>query len=77
MVGWTMKRHATWLALTLLVVNAGLVAQETGRREALKVGETAPDWEMLGSDGKTYRLSDYRGKQAVVVAWYPAALTGG
>jgi peroxiredoxin len=42
-----------------------------------KVGDQAPDWELMGSDGKKYKLSSYKGKQAVVVAWYPAALTGG
>jgi len=49
----------------------------TGNSGALKVGDEAPDWELVGSNGKTYKLSDYKGKQAVVVAWYPAALTGG
>jgi peroxiredoxin Q/BCP len=31
----------------------------------------------LRSDGKTYRLADYAGKQAVVLAWFPKAFTGG
>ena len=52
-------------------------AQESKSAEAPKVGDMAPDWEMVGSDGKTYKLSDYKGKQAVVVAWYPKAMTGG
>ena len=43
----------------------------------LKVGDKAPEFEMTGSDGKTYKLSDFQGKQAVVVAWYPRAFTGG
>lgn len=45
--------------------------------EGLKVGDDAPDFTMVGSDGKTYKLSDFKGKQAVVVAWYPRAFTGG
>ena len=36
----------------------------------LKVGAKAPDFKLPGSDGKTYKLSDFSGKQAVVVAWY-------
>ena len=44
--------------------------------DAPKVGDVAPDFEMVGSDGKTYKLSDMKGK-AVVVAWYPRAFTGG
>jgi peroxiredoxin Q/BCP len=42
-----------------------------------KVGDDAPDFSMVGSDGKTYKLSDFKGKQAVVVAWFPRAFTGG
>lgn len=43
----------------------------------VKVGDAAPDFELVGSDGKTYKLSDFKGKQAVVVAWFPKAFTGG
>jgi peroxiredoxin Q/BCP len=43
----------------------------------LKVGDKAPGFEMVGSDGKTYKLSDFEGKKAVVVAWFPRAFTGG
>ena len=43
----------------------------------LKVGDAAPDFSLAGSDGKTHKLSDYKGKQAIVVAWYPKAFTGG
>jgi thioredoxin-dependent peroxiredoxin len=43
----------------------------------LKVGDTAPDFSLKASDGKTYTLADYRGKKAVVVAWFPKAFTGG
>jgi peroxiredoxin Q/BCP len=41
------------------------------------VGEMAPDFSLVGSDGRTYRLSDYRGKQAVVLAWFAKAGTSG
>jgi peroxiredoxin Q/BCP len=43
----------------------------------LKVGDDAPDFELTASDDKTYKLSDFKGKQAVVVAWFPRAFTGG
>jgi peroxiredoxin Q/BCP len=42
----------------------------------LKVGDPAPDFTMVGTDGKTHKLSDMKGK-AVVVAWYPRAFTVG
>jgi thioredoxin-dependent peroxiredoxin len=45
--------------------------------EELNVGDIAPDFTLPGSDGKTYKLSDYRGRQAVVLAWFPKAFTPG
>jgi thioredoxin-dependent peroxiredoxin len=44
---------------------------------ALEVGDVAPDFSLQGTDGKTHRLSDYRGKKAVVIAWFPRAYTSG
>lgn len=41
-----------------------------------KVGETAPDFELLNQDGNPVRLSDYRGKKVVLFA-YPKAGTPG
>jgi thioredoxin-dependent peroxiredoxin len=43
----------------------------------LKVGDQAPDFSLPASDGKTYKLSDFKGKQAVVIAWFPKAFTQG
>jgi thioredoxin-dependent peroxiredoxin len=43
----------------------------------LKAGDKAPDFTVKGSDGKTYSLKQFRGKQAVVIAWFPKAFTGG
>lgn len=43
---------------------------------ALEVGDTAPDFTLVGSDGKQHHLADYRGR-TVVIAWFPKAFTGG
>ena len=43
----------------------------------LKIGDPAPDFELKGSDGKLYHLGEFKDKQAVVVAWFPRAFTGG
>src|SRR5258706_1561548 len=43
----------------------------------LKVGDKAPNFKLQGTDGATHNLSDYAGKKAVVVAWFPAAFTQG
>ena len=40
----------------------------------LDVGDTAPEFELPGTGGRTYRLSDYRGKK-VVLAFYPGDFT--
>jgi len=38
------------------------------------VGDAAPDFELPGTDGKTFRLSEHRGKN-VVLAFYPGDAT--
>jgi len=43
----------------------------------LQVGDPAPDFTLQASDGNTYSLADFRGKQAVVIAWFPKAFTSG
>jgi len=53
-----------------------LTAAAQGASE-LKVGDMAPDFSLAATDGKTYKLSDFRGKKAVVVAWFPKAFTAG
>jgi peroxiredoxin Q/BCP len=66
-------------ALALLSVLAALTVAAAAQAPAamLKVGDPAPDFTMQGSDGKTHSLADYRGKQAVVLAWFPKAFSQG
>ena len=59
------------------VMMAVATATVMSMAEPLKVGDDAPNFEMKGSDGKTYKLSDFKGKKPVVIAWYPKAFTGG
>ena len=67
------------LGLAVVAIVAGALLLVVGRLTAaeLKPGDAAPDFELVGSDGRTYKLSDYRGKQAVVLAWFPKAFTPG
>ena len=42
----------------------------------LEVGDKAPAFSLLDADGKTVKLSDYKGRK-VIVYFYPAASTPG
>ena len=42
----------------------------------VQVGDTAPDFELKDQTGQPVRLSDFRGKKAVVLAFYPLSFTG-
>ncbi len=68
----TLLTFGCCLALALMATTASRsIAAE------LKAGDTAPAFKLPGSDGKTHQLSDFKGKQVVVIAWYPKAFTGG
>jgi AhpC/TSA family len=43
----------------------------------LKVGDKAPDFTLPSTDGGKVHLADYIGKSTVVLAFFPAAFTGG
>lgn len=43
----------------------------------LKVGDTAPDFTLLSDQWKPVKLSDYRGKKNVMLAFYVLAFTSG
>ena len=43
----------------------------------LKVGDRAPDFVLTDTEGQTVKLSDFRGKKNVVLAFYVLAFTGG
>ena len=43
----------------------------------LKIGDPAPDFALRDTDGKEVKLSDFRGKKSVVLAFYVLAFTGG
>lgn len=81
-----LKRQAGLLAAALLL--AGLpasvapgFAQASKESSTMpKVGDMAPDFTLKYFDGsnlKDVKLSDYRGKKNVVVAFYIFAFTGG
>jgi peroxiredoxin Q/BCP len=61
----------------LALLAAGLSAQQVAPPKThLKVGDQAPDFSLRTTAGNTFKLSEQRGK-TVVLAFFPAAFTGG
>jgi peroxiredoxin len=46
-------------------------------KASLKPGDAAPDFALPDQNGATIRLSDFRGKKTVVLAFYIKAFTSG
>jgi thioredoxin-dependent peroxiredoxin len=58
----------------LFLLCAAVAALGAGVEDrVLQPGDLAPDFSLIGSDGNTYRLADYRGVRPVVIAWFPKA----
>lgn len=67
--------------LSVLVLGAlsayGQQAPAAKPATTLKVGDAAPDFTLVDQARNKVRLSDFRGKQNVVLAFYVLAFTGG
>lgn len=81
-----LQRQRRGVACLVLSLAAGFLAHPVAAQKAapaelkLKVGDEAPDFKMQYFDGKEekeVRLSEYRGKKNVVLAFYIFAFTGG
>ena len=58
---------------TLVMATGGPI----GAADEPSVGDPAPAFNLIGSDGKMYSLDDFKDNQAIVLAWFPKAFTGG
>lgn len=76
-----MKRSVMAVAGSLLLLLAAQVpaaAQDDAMATTtLKVGDVAPDFALPSDQNKPVKLSDYRGKKTVILAFYVLAFTGG
>lgn len=71
-----MKMVLVSAALGMAAVTMSMQTPQTPQPAGLQVGDTAPDFTLQGSDGKTWKLSELKGR-TVVLAWFPKAFTGG
>lgn len=72
-----LKRLLMSLVVVAVLSVTALAQQPTPPKTNLKVGDPAPDFTLRATDGKTYKLSDFKGKKNVVLAIYVLAFTGG
>jgi peroxiredoxin Q/BCP len=78
MTGWDRLRVIAVSASTVVTALVNVLSNRGGRTSlACRPGDVAPDFGLAGSDGRSYRLADFRGREAVVLAWFPKAFTLG
>jgi cytochrome oxidase Cu insertion factor (SCO1/SenC/PrrC family) len=65
------------IALTATAVAQAKPATAAPPEPKIKVGSIAPNFTLRDQDGKEVKLSDFRGKKNVVLAFYVFAFTGG
>lgn len=63
-----------WLAAIFAVIPLVL---PLGAFAAPEVGDPAPDFKLVGTEGKVYTLAELEGKRGVVLAWFPKPFTPG
>jgi peroxiredoxin Q/BCP len=68
----------TTALVALAVANPTAAQDKKGKAvNTLKVGDKAPKFASIDDEGKPFKSTDVVGKKAVVLFFYPAALTGG
>lgn len=65
------------LLFSTATATALLAQQAAPPKTHLKVGDAAPDFDLPSTAGKKFKLSDFKGQKNVVLAFFPAAFTGG
>lgn len=62
---------AICLIISCAAFNTKALAQETTVQETLKKGDKVPDFTLQDQSGNVFQLSDYIGKQKLVIFFYP------
>lgn len=73
-----MRKLLLFSLAALLVLAAPASAQQPAvPKTHLKVGDPAPDFTLTDNNRNQVKLSDFKGKKTVVLAFYVLAFTGG
>ena len=72
-----MLKKALSLAVLLALTAIASAQQPSPPKTHLKVGDRAPDFTLNDTNGQPLKLSDFKGKKNVVLAFYVLAFTGG
>ena len=71
-------RPTAFLFILFCLSAAAVFAQTPAAPQThLKVGDMAPDFVLRDTTGNDVKLSEFRGKKNVVLAFYVLAFTGG
>jgi len=72
-----MKKIILSVALLCAFALCGFAQVPQTPQTKLKVGDAAPDFTLTDTEGNKVKLSDFKGKKNVVLAFYVLAFTGG
>jgi AhpC/TSA family len=68
----TMRTSAVRAAVVLTAVTLVVLLAIPGGAAAVQIGDKAPDFKLPATTGGQIRLSDFRGKQLVLLEFYHA-----
>ena len=71
------SNHAVPINISIAANNSAASQPPVAPQTHLKVGDEAPDFTLTDTAGQPVKLSDFRGKKNVVLAFYVLAFTGG
>ena len=72
--------RGAWIGAAAVAAAAGVFAAMGGAMagtKTIEVGAEAPDFRLNDHEGRGVRLSDFKGKSWVALAFFPKAMTGG
>lgn len=72
-----MGKKLLGFCLLLAMATVAIGQQPAPPKTNLKVGDAAPDFTLPSTTGEKIKLSDFKGKKNVVLAFYVLAFTGG